>query len=40
MQFKRKLFENKVALIQSGFDFESILQYPIIKQTQVMNNEK
>jgi len=40
MQFKRKLFENKVALIQSGFDFESILQYPIIKQTQAMNNEK
>jgi outer membrane protein TolC len=40
MQFKRKLFENKVALIQSGFDFESILQYPIIKQTQVMHNEK
>ena len=40
MQFKRKLFENKVALIQSGFDFESILQYPIIKQTQLMHNEK
>ena len=40
MQFKQKLYENKVALIQSGFDFESILQYPIIKQTQVMTNEK
>jgi len=40
MQFKQKLYENKVALIQSGFDFESVLQYPIIKQTQVMTNEK
>lgn len=40
MQFKQKLYENKVALIQSGFDFESILQYPIIKQTQAMTNEK
>lgn len=40
MQFKQKLYENKVALIESGFDFESILQYPIIKQTQVMTNEK
>ena len=40
MQFKRKLYENKVALVQSGFDFESILQYPIIKQTQIVTNEK
>ena len=40
MQFKQKLYENKVALIQSGFDFESILQYPIIKQSQIMTNEK
>ncbi len=40
MQFKQKLYENKVALIQSGFDFESILQYPIIKQTLAMSNEK
>lgn len=40
IQFKRKLYENKVALIQSGFDFESTLQYPIIKQNQIMANEK
>ena len=40
MQFKQKLYENKVALVQSGFDFESILQYPIIQQTQIVTNEK
>ena len=40
MQFKQKLYENKVALVQSGFDFERILQYPIVKQTQILTNEK